>query len=57
MDSGQAALDRMGEEMQLNLPSKPFTVAKTEQGPPLLPSSSCLFFLPILAVLRRSLHY
>ncbi|ELR10927.1 uncharacterized protein ACA1_145810 [Acanthamoeba castellanii str. Neff] len=32
MDSGQAALDRMGEEMQLNLPSKPFTVAKTEQG-------------------------
>ncbi len=53
MDTGQAALNRMGEEMQLNLPSKPFTVAKTEQGGS---TFSRLLLFSILAVQRRSLH-
>jgi phosphoribosylformylglycinamidine (FGAM) synthase-like enzyme len=32
MDSGQASLSRITDEMQLNVPTKPFTVARTEQG-------------------------
>jgi len=49
MDTGQAALNRMGEEMQLNLPSKPFTVAKTEQG-----GSTLSHLLPLFLISRST---